>query len=379
MKKIFQPKSFVLQWHITERCNWRCKHCYQENYAAPELDIEKMKDILSQYVSLVKKWKLPKESARIHITGGEPFLREDFFSFLEEIKKNSEYFRWSILSNGSLLTENTVKNLKALGIHSFQVSLEGTENTNDEIRGTGSFQKVLAAIQFLTAENIITSVSFTLTRHNFREIRKLACLLAPYGVKWLNVRRIVPIGSGKNKLQDPALEPKELRSVYREIEKINKELKEKKSALRAMGGCENAVFNDEISSPDLMSYGTCGINDGRILTLMPDGAVTICRRFPIKLGNIREKDLEELYYSPIYENFRGENSDVPLECYACPNVKSCLGGAKCVTYALTGKSVPDVQCWKLFENLDESTRYIRRQKIIKKLSLFLKIFRTYHS
>ena len=224
MKKIFQPKSFVLQWHITERCNWRCKHCYQENYAAPELDIEKMKDILSQYVSLVKKLKLPKESASIHITGGEPFLREDFFSFLEEIKKNSEYFRWSILSNGSLLTENTVKNLKALGIHSFQVSLEGTENTNDEIRGTGSFQKVLAAIQFLTAENIITSVSFTLTRHNFREIRKLACLLAPYGVKWLNVRRIVPIGSGKNKLQDPALEPKELRSVYREIEKINKEI-----------------------------------------------------------------------------------------------------------------------------------------------------------
>ena len=126
--KTFQLTSLVLQWHITERCNWRCKHCYQENYETPEMNIGQMEKVIVQYVALVKKWKLPKHRARIQITGGEPFLREDFFLFLEEIKKYSDYFNWGIMSNGSLLTEDIVKRLKVLGIDFFQVSLGNGEN-----------------------------------------------------------------------------------------------------------------------------------------------------------------------------------------------------------------------------------------------------------
>ncbi len=337
-----------------------------------------MENVFAQFAALVKKWKLPKRHARVHITGGEPLLRKDFFSFLEKVKKYSDNFYWSIMSNGSLLTEDTVKKLKELGIFSFQVSLEGVEKTNDEIRGQGSFQKVLGAIRLLNSAKIPPVVSLTLTKNNFREIHGLARTLAPLGVHRLGVRRVVPFGSHKSQIKNLVLDPQELRAAYHEIEKINKELKEKKSALRLTGGCENAVFNDEISSFDLMSFGGCGVNEGRILTLMPDGDVLICRRFPVKIGNILEKSLEEIYYSPLYENFRGENADAPLECYACPNVKSCLGGAKCVTYALTGKTAPDVQCWKLFGSLNESVSYVKRQNIFRKLSLFWKVFTDYY-
>ena len=222
-------------------------------------------------------------------------------------------------------------------------------------------------------------MSLTLTKNNFQEIRELARLLAPLGVRWLGARRIAPFGLGGDQLKNLVLEPKELRNLYSEIENVNVELSEKKSILKVVGGCENSVFNDEISRRNFMSYGTCGVNEGRILTLMPDGNVLICRRFPIKIGNVLEKSLEEIYYSPLYENMRGENVDAPLECYPCPNVKSCLGGAKCIAYALTGKTAPDVQCWKLFENLEESVAYVKRQKLLKKLSLFLKIFKAYYT
>lgn len=375
MKKIFQPNSITLQWHITERCNWRCKHCYQENYDTPELNLQQMKEILDQYVALIKKWQLPKKRATLYLTGGEPFLRDDFLPFLEMVRKRSVNFRWTILSNGSLLTEDIAKKLKELEPANFQISLEGLEKTNDKIRGRGSFQKIIRAIELLDKAKVPIRISFTLSRQNYKEIKELAFQLASLGVSWLAVRRIVPFGSGGENLKNLVLEPQELRDTYREIEKINNELKQKKFSLRVLGGCENAVFNDEISSCELMSYGQCGIIGGRILALMPNGDVLICRRFPIKIGNILEESLEKIYYSPLYESYRGENEDVPLECYPCPIRESCSGGAKCVTYALTKKTAPDVQCWKLFESLDESVSYIRYQNWFRKFTLFLKNFR----
>ena len=335
-----------------------------------------MEEVLVQFVELIKKWKLPKNSALLPISGGEPFLRKDFFPFLKIVKKYSDHFHWNLMSNGSLLTEDIAKRLKTLGISNLQVSLEGTEKTNDEIRGQGSFQKVIEAIQLLNLAKIPIRVSLTLSKQNRKEIRKLAQLLAPLGISWLGVRRIAPFGAHQKEISELVLEPQELRDVYREIEEINRELREKKYDLKVWGGCENAIFNDEISSPGLMTYANCGVIRGEILTLMPDGDVLICRRLPIKIGNILEKSLEEIYYSPLYENLRGENDDIPLECYPCPNVKSCLGGARCVTYALTGKTAPDVQCWKLFRRLKESVPYIRRQNWFKKFVLFLKIFRS---
>lgn len=377
MGKKFRPKSFTLQWHITERCNWRCKHCYQENYSTDEMRIEKIEQILLQFVGLIKKWKLPREFARIQITGGEPFLREDFFIILEKIHAYSEYFSWGIMSNGSLLTEEIVKRLKAWGIEFFQVSLEGAQETNDEIRGEGSFQKVLKAIRLLSKEKIDIAVSLSLTKQNFKEISGLALLLAPLGVSRIGVRRIAPFGAGGRQQLHMLLEPVELQKLYREIQKINKDLINDKSRLKVLGGCENAIFNDEIAHPALMSFGTCGVNDGRIFTIMPDGDAYICRRLPIKIGNILKKPLEDIYYSPIYENLRAEKNDAPLECYPCPNSKSCLGGAKCVTYAVTGKTSPDVQCWKLFGSLKESIPYIKRQNFFKKILLFLRVYTIY--
>jgi radical SAM protein with 4Fe4S-binding SPASM domain len=340
------------------------------------MNLGQMEKVLVQFIDLVKKWKLPKNRTAIYFTGGEPFIRNDFQSFLEIANKYSDSFCWNILSNGSLLTEGIAKKLKELGITNFQISLEGIEKTNDEIRGYGSFQKILRAIQILDGTKIPIRISLTLSKQNYKEIRELAFQLAPLGVSWLAARRIAPFGSKGNQLQKLVLEPQELRNAYQEIEKINKELKEKRYMLKVLGGCENAVFNDDILSPDLMSYGGCAVNEGRITTLLPNGDVLICRRFPIKIGNVLEKPLEEIYYSPLYENFRGENEDVPLECYPCPIKKSCSGGAKCVTYALTGKTAPDIQCWKLFDILKESTVYVKRQNLIKKIILLFKIFKS---
>jgi len=40
-----RPAHLLLQWHITERCNLRCKHCYQEGKAAPELPLPRLPSV----------------------------------------------------------------------------------------------------------------------------------------------------------------------------------------------------------------------------------------------------------------------------------------------------------------------------------------------
>jgi len=321
------------------------------------MNLEMLGKILNQYFILVKKWRIPKNHARLQITGGEPMIREDFFQFMGKAYKLSGYFHFSILSNGSLLTKDNAKILKLFGIDSFQVSLEGTEKTNDEIRGEGSFRKVLKAIEILVWAGIPARVSVTLTKKNRLEIRELAKTLAPLGVKTIGARRIVPWGSGVQ-FKDEVLEPSELRKFYKEVEETNKAMIKNGYELRIMGGCENGIFNDEISSPGLMSFSHCGVADGRIIVLLPNGDVLPCRRLPIKIGNIYEKSLEEIYYSPLYETWRNQE-DLTKECRSCLNFENCLGGAKCVTYAMTGKTAPDVQCWKLFNNLEEAVNKIR--------------------
>jgi len=87
----------------------------------------------------------------------------------------------------------------------------------------------------------------------------------------------------------------------RDREEINKAMIKNGYKLRVGGGCENGVFNDEISAPDLMSFSQCGVTNGRIIVLLPNGDILPCRRLPIKLGNLYKKSLEEIYYSPLYE------------------------------------------------------------------------------
>ncbi len=75
-----KPNSFHLQWHITNKCNFRCKHCYIEK-DVKELSTRQLFLILDQYIDLIKIWELDKKNKvrKLSITGGEPLLEKGFF------------------------------------------------------------------------------------------------------------------------------------------------------------------------------------------------------------------------------------------------------------------------------------------------------------
>ncbi len=351
-----KPPSFTLQWHITERCNWHCKHCYQfDEDNKEELSTKQLFQVLEQYVFLIRKWGIPKNSARLNITGGEPFVREDFFELLERIGSYSNLFKWGLLSNGSFMTEEIAKKLKSLNLFRCQVSLEGCEKVNDEIRGEGSFKKVIDAIKILVKEGITTSVSVSLAKHNMNDIPKLVEVLYNSGASYISTRRIIPYGRGFE-FRNSLLKPVELKNYYLFTQEKNKELNKKGIRFRIGIGCESGIFNDERFSPSHKNH--CGIVNGRVLIVMANGEVLACRRVPIVMGNVLDQSLFEIWYSSnkLWEMRNLNNAHV--FCQKCPNFNGCFGGAKCVTYTYSNELfVPDVQCWKFYKNLENPEFY----------------------
>lgn len=283
-------------------------------------------------------------------------LREDFFQLAEMIAEKASFYgyRWLIMSNGSLLTEEKVKKLKALKLASLQTSLEGMEKNNDEIRGKGSFQKTSQAIKLLIQAETPVQVSLTLTKKNMADVPALVHWLDSLGVRSLGTGRLITWGQGKN-LEDYLLQPQELKNYYLKVKEINQELLKKKRKFRVILGCESAIFNSELlldPLPNMLVY-FCGVTSGQGLTIMANGDVLPCRRLPIKVGQALEENLDDIYYSPLMADLRSLNKLHPF-CQKCQNFFSCFGGAKCVSYGYARKwDIPDVQCWQAYQKLNQ--------------------------
>ena len=104
-----RKEKFVLQWHLTHKCNLRCKHCYQDDYKN-DLSLEVCKNILLQFKNFIDKnnYKL-----HINFTGGEPFVegnKEKLFKLMAACDVLG--ITYGILSNGTLITKEITKELK---------------------------------------------------------------------------------------------------------------------------------------------------------------------------------------------------------------------------------------------------------------------------
>ncbi len=343
MDKYYIPSRLQLQWHITEHCNLRCSHCYQENYSGKELSFEKLIQILEQYKSLINFFRNKNSGypikGHITMTGGEPFIRNDFFDFLNVISENKNDFSFSILTNGSLIDKKVSQRLKKLNPKYIQVSVEGNETTHNKIRGKGNFSQTVSAIKCLVKESINTFISFTAHRLNFKEFPEVAQLGRQLKVSRVWADRLIPSGNGTD-LSKYILSPEETHEFF---EIMNKSRKERKSIL---------FHRTNISMHRALQFLVAGgkpyhcTAGNTLVTVQPNGDLYPCRRMPIKVGNLMETSLKHLYYTcDLFKALRNE-SNLSIECKGCFYSKLCRGGLKCLSYAVTNDPfLTDPGCW----------------------------------
>jgi len=109
-----------LRLAITDRCNLRCLYCMPEQ----GLQWLPRKELLT-YEEIMKLLKVFSNLGitKLRFTGGEPFLRKDFMSLVENVFAEKLFSSISITTNGTLMLPH-IPRLKALGIHSINLSLD---------------------------------------------------------------------------------------------------------------------------------------------------------------------------------------------------------------------------------------------------------------
>ena len=143
-------------------CNLVCTHCFiscsPQNHKFGFMDKETILKYLEESKALgVKEY---------YFTGGEPFMNRDFIDILEETLKIGPA---SVLTNGILINERITSRLKEIwddSIYSLEIriSLDGfTEETNDIIRGKGSFRKAMVGVKNLVATRFLPIITATQT------------------------------------------------------------------------------------------------------------------------------------------------------------------------------------------------------------------------
>ena len=145
-----QPYDFLIQWHLTEKCNLRCRHCYQEGRNLEELPLAAIYRVIDEISDMLAAWQTDYDlefSPSFNVTGGEPFLRPDCFDILEKMTQTG--FEIYILSNGTCISLDIAEGIADLGIQGVQVSLDGPKEIHERLRGRGSFDAALQGVRRL--------------------------------------------------------------------------------------------------------------------------------------------------------------------------------------------------------------------------------------
>ena len=153
-----------LTWELTYACNLQCIHCLSSSGRRDprELSTEEAKSVIDQLRDM--------QVFYVNIGGGEPMVRRDFFEIIEYSTANGIGVKFS--TNGAYIDPENAKRLAAMDYLDIQISLDGTDaKTNDAIRGEGSFDTAIAAMNNLRDAGFGEfKISVVVTRHNVSQL-----------------------------------------------------------------------------------------------------------------------------------------------------------------------------------------------------------------
>lgn len=157
-------------FELTARCNFNCKMCYvhlQDNIQ----ELKNKELTADQWLALASDAK-DQGMLFLLLTGGEPFLRNDFEQIYRELIKMGIVV--SINSNASLYNEDLSSLFREYPPMRINVSLYGgSEETYKNLCGNASFEKVLNNIVRMKADNLQVRLNVSLTPDNVADMRKI--------------------------------------------------------------------------------------------------------------------------------------------------------------------------------------------------------------
>lgn len=355
-RKASNPYVPKIQWALTGDCNLKCQHCYMES---PDY---KYKDIQQTDIDKILEEFERSNVLEVSITGGEAFMRSDLLDIIKKLT-DKRIKIGNLYSNGLLITDKILKEIKVLGVTStFCLSFDGV-GTHDKMRGTKhTEEKVIDAIKRIRSYGFELNIATSIDKFS-----TVQSVLATYElVKELDVRSwqiSAPNDAGNWQAPTSALSLDEEVELYKPI--LKKWHKEKHPLDIQLG----AFFNNKADSInkdkktaskyswESSACGACSLST----YLQPDGTLLPCHMltgtsYHDKMSNVLEKGLSEILGSSNIMDFartkKGDLLPYNPSCMQCELFEQCGMGcrARSLTHAGNINSKDPIYCEMFQQN-----------------------------
>lgn len=301
-------------FELTYRCNLNCPYCYiGEERKKNELTKEKWFKVIDQ---------LPFYSI-VTLVGGEPLIRQDFPEILNYLSKRI-MGKTHVVSNGILITDEIIKEFVRSRLMLLSVSLDGYAEVHDKNRGKdGIFEKIISNLERLNSVNKrpMVDIKTIVLKDNLESLPKLYKLCSDMNFDFFSISFLRNNNLKQNSILSEAFNPdfhgnypiekyfdmEHFKEIYKELELMSKKSKVKIRFSPKFEYCANPLdaiekfytlpANRELSEiykPCKYPYSNMMIN--------PEGFVYPC--LSMKIGNVKENSLKELYNKPAFCCFR---------------------------------------------------------------------------
>jgi mycofactocin radical SAM maturase len=276
----------------------------------------------------------------VNIGGGEPTIRPDFWHLLAYAVDHQVGVKFS--TNGVRITPERARFLASTDYVDVQISLDGaTAEVNDYVRGPGSYDTALRALQNLADAGFAAAkISVVCTRHNIDQLDEFKALADRYGAT-LRLTRLRPSGRGADVWDELHPLPEQQRQLYDWLRAHGEDVLTGDSFFHLAG------FGPPDGSGALPGLNLCGA--GRVVCLIdPVGDVYACP-FAIhdtfKAGNLlTDGGFQQVWQtSPLFAELRSPQTGGA--CASCAFYDSCRGGCMAAKF-FTGLPLdgPDPEC-----------------------------------
>ena len=307
------PRLVWLFFEITNRCNLKCKHCGSSCTAqGGELTVEDIERTLSG---------VNNKETMICLTGGEPMLHPRFFEIAERL--NELGFTWGMTTNGTLIDEEAAFRLKKCGLSTVSVSLDGLEDSHDELRQKkGAFRLALRGLEALKTAGFSPQVTTVFHRKNIGELEETYSFLSEIGITDWRPINVEPIGRACE-TDGFALRPEEFAHL---ISFIKEKRFDPECKMNVTFGCSHYLgISDERMARDHYFLCAAGILTASVRS---NGDICACldveNRPELVQGNVRRDSFSEVWKSR-FAAFRKDRTEGSEKCADCKERFICGG------------------------------------------------------
>jgi len=327
----------ILEIEITKRCNLNCIHCYVGGNQKVDLEENHIRDTIYQANEMGIN--------RLVLTGGEPLLDKNVFSYAEYAKKIG-IPEVALLTNGILLDDEKARKCKVFS--GVQMSLDGVPEKTGVLR-KNYFNELERAIGLLHKNEVLTTLYVTINKNNLSDI----ALMVDYAKKQkcaLAFNCLIPI---KKDLISLVPKPDELKEVFKYI--VSENQKDRSIILshhfrflvdkQRMHEFENIPKEAGICGGCL-----AGIAAGYVTA---EGDFLPCPFIRVSCGNIKNQKLEDIWNNSSVLSVLRNRTAFKGKCGKCKFVNCCGGCRAASLYKYGELNNSDDNCF-LGENLNDN-------------------------